>query len=67
MRQYLIERIHDLEQRTEIFALEDFSKWSNKELLDYFGNLCVELHYEEIINGESSGSSGGIGDGDGTD
>ena len=48
MRNLLIEQIYSLEDRTDIRAMEDFTRWSNLELLQYYGSLCVEEYYQKV-------------------
>jgi hypothetical protein len=47
VRDYLIEQIYSLEEKTNIRAMEDFRIWSNSELLDYYGCLRVEEYYQD--------------------
>lgn len=50
MRDYLIEQIYNLEDKTDIRAMDDFRTWSNSELLEYYGSLRVEEYYQNEQN-----------------
>jgi hypothetical protein len=54
MRNLLIREIYNLERKTNISVMEDLRKWSNHELLEYYGNLRIEEYYQRMEHEDES-------------
>jgi hypothetical protein len=62
MRDMLIKQILDLEAKTDLTLYSDYSRWSNKELLERYGDLRIEEEYmiytekmqEELLKDDDS-------------
>lgn len=45
MRDFLISEVYRLEEVTGLSSFEDFRTWSNKDLLQRYGDLRIEHQY----------------------